>query len=272
MPIRILSHPDRQRVHKLPFCYLCGKPIESKAGRSADHVPPKTMFHVEDRQPLMLTTHKWCNESYSDEDEKAGHLIGLKTGTAPKELRNLRLKFERLDDKHHAVVNFRFKDAVWRWVRGFHAALYRQHLQVLPNSGNPPGDIQTIFSTIETNEEFSAKASVADVIPIKEQFPYIVEVIKFNRAHKNLDTIVSNNGKMRYECVWMRPPTEPWWCFFALDIYDWKDLGASGIQPPKGCVGNYCLFDGTTPKGATESVLEGIVQAYNNDKLDAFAP
>jgi hypothetical protein len=35
------------------------------------------------------------------------------------------------------------------------------------------------------------------------------------------------SSKLRYECVWCRADSgDLWICFFALDIYNWKDLGS----------------------------------------------
>jgi len=61
-----------------------------------------------------------------------------------------------------------------------------------------------------------------------------VQTIKTNRAKNNLDRICCNKGKLTYECVWAQADNDgPWLCIFALDIYDWKDLGRTRVQPAR---------------------------------------
>jgi hypothetical protein len=51
-----------------------------------------------------------------------------------------------------------------------------------------------------------------------------------NRARGKLDRTVCNKGKLAYECVWQQVDNGgPWMCIFAFDIYDWKDLGRTGV-------------------------------------------
>jgi hypothetical protein len=39
----------------------------------------------------------------------------------------------------------------------------------------------------------------------------------------------------------------PWMCVFALDIYDWKDLGRTSVLPARGCAGFYMTPAQTIP-------------------------
>ncbi|GEP59662.1 hypothetical protein RSO01_68280 [Reyranella soli] len=155
-----------------------------------------------------------------------------------------------------AVTNIDVKGAVWRWIRGFHAALYKEHLddRALHAIEVPFADGEIV----DGNVRLSA---------IREQRPYFVEVIKMNRDAQRLDRINSNAGAVTYECVWGQMDDHaPWLCVFALDIYDWRDLGEERLGH-RGCVG--CYQTNHVPSGATvETRTPNAVP--NADQLDPF--
>ena len=65
-----------RRVKELPFCYLCGEKLSEP--QNDDHVPPTSIFLPDDRNvPLILPTHKKCNNDRSDEDQLIGQLIDI---------------------------------------------------------------------------------------------------------------------------------------------------------------------------------------------------
>jgi hypothetical protein len=93
-----------------------------------------------------------------------------------------------------------------------------------------------------------------------------------NRLRGNLDRIVCNKGKLTYECVWQQADNGgPWMCIFALDIYDWKDLGRTGVLPARGCAGFYLTPSRGVPAQATKAATCSILSP-TSDRLDAFAP
>jgi hypothetical protein len=107
--------------------------------------------------------------------------------------------------------------------------------------------------------------------PLLAQHELFVQTIKSNRARGNLDRIVCNKSKLTFECVWQQADNcGPWICIFALDIYDWKDLGRTGILPARGCAGFYVTPARTVPANATLAVSSSIITP-NSDRLDAFA-
>ena len=73
--IELSTQRALRSVRILPFCYLCGKPFEEGDAVDHDHVPPKSIFALADRQPLKMKTHKLCNERHSLDDEKVGQMI-----------------------------------------------------------------------------------------------------------------------------------------------------------------------------------------------------
>jgi hypothetical protein len=171
-----------------------------------------------------------------------------------------------------AVTNVNVVEAVWRYIRGFHAALYREPLSL----GNHM--ITTPFTRGRiVNGELVLEG------PKQEQHFAIVQAIKNQRAAGNVDRIISNNRKVKYECVWVyaddrtavesgqRPPSPRRACFFALDIYDWKRLGDVGVVPARGCAGAYYMSDVQAPSGAS-LYNESAPIVDNQDPWDPFAP
>src|ERR1700730_15990775 len=123
--VSLLSQRDFQGVQKLPFCYLCGKTFVAVDKINRDHLPAKSLFAKQHREPLCLPTHVACNKSHERTDEKIGQLIALRYGKVPRrEMRRLRFAVSPRGTIG-AVTNLDIDSAVWRWIAGFHAALYR---------------------------------------------------------------------------------------------------------------------------------------------------
>lgn len=252
---------DFQEVRSLPFCYLCGATFNATDEVDQDHVPPKSTFNVSDRNlVLKLKTHSACNNALSVADKKIGQLIALRRREQPKSPRDFALQFGHHAGLGIAVENLNVEMAVWRWVKGFHSALYRQ-----PLLGNE-------FAIVTPFPRADKTRNGVKLHPVRKQHLVAVETIKINRALGNLDTIDANNGKLRYESVWCQADDgENWLCCFALDIYDWKDLGSHTAEiPARGCAGIYVQPDRKAPNGATLNRQTAIL-IPNVDKLDPFS-
>lgn len=259
----LTAHKDFQDARRIPFCYLCGHRFVDGDRKNDDHIPPKSCFAKTDRNvPLKLPTHVTCNHSYHLVDEKICQVLSLKRGVVPK-ARNRRVAMEVFPpSRQHsvlgAITNVDIKGAVRRWVRGFHAALYGEPLPESPNFS-----INTPFPTA------SRSSGRLRFDPLLPQHSLFVQTIKVNRFAKNLDRINSNNGELTYECIWVRSDSGPWLCIFALNIYDWKDMGAVQNFPARGCVGCYITATGEPPAGATQATsLQVVVPNY--EPLDPF--
>lgn len=258
--VSLLSQNDFRGVQNLPFCYLCGREFVADDSQNRDHVPPECIFAPLDREPLWLPAHTACNKSYGLLDEKLGQLIALRYGKVPRDPRHRRLKFAVSPQRNlGAVMNLDIDGAVWRWIAGFHAALYRE------SGVGIKGSLITPFP----RARLVNGRAVLD--PLRVQHPLFVETIKSNRRRDNLDRISCNKGKLTYECVWQQADNGgPWMCIFALDIYDWKDLGRTPGLPARGCAGFYITAAQTVPANATRAVKSSII-VPNSDRLDAFA-
>lgn len=263
--VSISTHQDCRTVQKLPFCYLCGKEFEPGDERTRDHLPPETVFALADKQKgpvLWLPAHKPCNEAEGTTDQKLGQLIGLRRSEVPASRRDRQLKFTVFPRQAlGAITNLNIDQAIWRWIRGFHAALYREHM---PNA--PMRALTTPFPRAEQKSRHAA------VEPMKEpQHRIIVQTIKTNRAKRNLDLVHTHDAKLRYEAVWVQSDQGIWMCFFGLDIYDWIDLGDAGIDQRRGCAGCYALSGGSYPVSATRATPTSII-VPNRHPLDPFGP
>jgi hypothetical protein len=227
-------------VQRLPFCYLCGDTLLEDDITDGDHVPAKAAFNVRDREPaLKLRTHKRCNAGMSVDDKKIGQLIALRRREKPPSARDQALKFMSQRDMV-AVANLNIDSAVWRWIRGFHTALYREPLVGAQHS------IRTPFPRAD-----EVKGQLL-LQPLLEQHQLVVATLKHNRAWNNVDRILTNRGQLRYECVWvLSDDGTTSFCMFGVDIYDWKELGSStALIPARGCAGVYQKLDCGRPETA----------------------
>jgi hypothetical protein len=261
--VTLRVHKDFQQVRHLRFCYLCGRKFVDEDDVDRDHVPPKSAFNARDKEPaLILDTHRACNHELSVEDKKVGQLIALRRRERPSSPRDQALQivhYANLDMM--AVENLNVDRAIWRWVKGFHAALYRKALT---------GETYAMQTPFPRGETRDGRVSIE---PIRQQHLLAVDAIKRNRAAGSLDVIVANKGQLQYECVWCKADAgDDWLCMFALDIYDWKDLGSHTSEiPARGCAGMYMVADRSIPESASRDTVTRIA-VPNRDPLDAFAP
>lgn len=261
---RLERQKDFRAVQALPFCYVCGKDFAPDEVTHSDHVPPKACFADADRNfPLQLPTHFKCNNERKMVDEKIGQVVSLKHGRVPS-TQNQRLRFKffpaiRQAGVMGAVDNIDIHGSVRHWLRGFHAALYREYF--------PPEArvaLETPFPAMKLGP------GGPELEPMRlAQHKVFVATIKVNRAANNLDRIECNNGKLVYECVWRQSDSGPWLCVFALNLYDWAELGDIHNFPKRGCAGSYMLAEGRVPEGATKQ-SELKVAIPNYQPLDPF--
>jgi hypothetical protein len=257
----LVTQRDFKAVQTLPFCYLCGKAFKQGDNKNRDHLPPQNIFAKNDRTPaLWLPTHYDCNAAHKLLDEKIGQLISLKRYYRPSSPQNWRLKIALFPRQAlGAVTNVNVDEAIWRWIRGFHAAIYQEYM---------PDTRMRALATPLPRTRNSPFGPVVDTL--HPQHRNAVQLIKTNRAKRNLDSIKSNNAKFTYECVWQQSNDKrAWLCFFAMDIYGWKDLGKTGVQPSRGCAGFYILPTGNIPVNATRGTSTTIL-VPNLDPLDPF--
>ncbi len=234
-----------REVKALPFCYLCGEKLSEP--QNEDHVPPANIFETADRNfPLKLPTHEKCNGDRSAEDQLIGQLINLLHKKAPDSRhKKLDVKAVKSPDGKllAAVYGLNLRAIIRRWVRGFHAALYKEFIPEFPGQ----------FMTSTPLPAADPIEKGGNIIPVQAVVPEFVKEIKRNRATKTLDRIICCNGKFIYDCVWVQMDNCQWWCIYALDLYNWINLGDTTHFEARGCVGSYRRSQGGTPKDAPTS-------------------
>lgn len=264
--VSITKQKDTRKVRDLHFCYLCGVSFNYKDEANYDHVPPEKIFVEQDRDfPIKLKTHQSCHESLNLDDEAMSQLISYLHRKPPSDKNNrLKLKAYKKKDSDTTLValkDIRIEVLIWRWLKAFHAALY---LSPLPEESKKTFEIQTPFPSVD---EIGGNYVVD---PIHNNHYEYVKAIKQNRQAGAIDFIQANNGKLRYECVWYQLNDSGWCCVFALNLYNWKDLGDVNNFPARGCAGMYRLPDSLMPLKASSATK--LAFTYKNiDKADPFS-
>ena len=244
MAVVLDSQASLRAVRRLPFCYLCTHSFIAGQNCNDDHVPPYALFNKADRDfPLILRTHKACNQSRSAEDQVISQLVGLLHGRAPvKGDRKIPMRLGTFLDGSEGVgtMGVDLPGIVKRWVRGFHAALYSQPLAA-----------DSDFATSLPFPEGRLSGGTVEAVPVQPVIAELVGELKRNRATATLDRVLCRNGKCRYECVWAQSDRGEWGCIYCLDVYEWRHLGDTTHFEPRGCVGWYRPATRRVPRNAT---------------------
>lgn len=234
------------------FCYLCGKPFEPTDDKNSDHVPNKRLFREEDRAnfSLALDTHVQCNGDHSSDDNTITQLIGILHDQNIYEHLGGHLLVEVLSMPDGtpvaAAFNLPIQRIIRRWIQAFHAALYAEYLP--ERSPNPDYAMITVHPPLAEGRR--ANDGVIVALPTPPQVATLVEEVKWNRAQGLTDKILSQHGQCHYEGTWVVTDDGQYACFWGLQLYDWKVLGAEA-QGQRGCVGFYYFADGHKPAAAT---------------------
>jgi hypothetical protein len=233
----------------MDFCYWCGTRFTEveELRNEPDHLPPKASFDSSDRNfPLKVACHRKCNIERSVADKKSAQVIGGLRGEFPNSTRDIAIKvapyqFPNQPTPTGVLLNTNWHEEIWRWIRGFHAALYRDFLPA-----DSPHRVYTPFPSGYMRE--GIPVLVDDTLCDQAM---LSTSVKHNRDLDNFDQILCNNGKLQYICVWAKDDASiEWHCEFALQLYDWKRIGDPNY-PHRGCVGRYSLSNGGMPIDAS---------------------
>jgi hypothetical protein len=255
--VSLQTQKDFQSVQRLPFCYVCGNAFAPGYKPNRDHIPPKSIFDKQHREPsLCLPTHIDCNNSYTLSDEKMGQLLGLRQGRSPDPQR----LHVTANEMAGVVHNLDIDSAVWRWISGFHAALYQTSPVGIIRG---PDSLVTPFPRLLDTNHWQRQ----------RQHQKLVLTLHQNHAKGTVDRITCNKEMVFYECVWCQGSlpdgSHPWLCIFGLNVCDWKDLGRTGFLPARGCAGFYALPDRAAPAEATKGTVSSI-EIPMTDPMDPF--
>lgn len=222
----IRTQKELRAAWGVPFCYLCGEPFAEGEERNRDHVPPRSVFAVEDRNPpLQLPVHERCNADQSTDDETLGQLVAVLHGRRPSQER-ARLVADVFRVGGRPMLGLKdlpLWSQIWRCVRGFHAALYREPVVDRGGLIGPPlPDLQIDEGGPDARAEFNTRLFMTKVF--KEQL----------RAGRT-DGLTCNNGRCVYRCVWLTFDNGRPFCLFALRLYNWELLGDPRLGQ-RGCI------------------------------------
>lgn len=252
-----------RHARSFPWCYFCGKPFTDADPNCPDHIPPQSAFHRSDRNfPLKLSAHSSCNGRFSDNDQMIGQWLGIAHQTMPPEkqvlLKTNVYKCDSLPSAMLGIHDLNILPQIKRWVRGFHAALYREFLSDSVEFGIQP--------PMPHGYQYEYMFTINKPQPIHFLF---VSLIKKNRVADRLDRIRCNNGKLSYECFWICDDAGSPMCVFALNIYDWVNLADTTNFQKRGCVGYYRSLNAVPTCATFGTNLDFPFQ--NNATLDPFA-
>lgn len=254
-PIRLSTQQDFRILQRLPFCYLCGEPQAPHHGDAnwlRDRLPPKVIFDKTDRTPpLKLPCHETCrNKSVLDSAAKVltsifmgekSQVESFESGAKPDPPE----KGLQATDLSEPLL----KREIIRWIRGFHAALYRSFLD--SNLVN-----WTVYLPLRVEHNSDVRARAPDLLGQRRVF---LDLIEKNRSVRRLDQIVCYNEYCTYECVWVRPNRGRWFCVWSVDVYGYYLCGAGQAEIPRACVGTYGPFEMTPAIAMQESPFDSLL-------------
>lgn len=247
---RITSQKKMRQIRgEIQFCYLCGEelPARDKSGCrqqvTGEHVIPRSLLGDVPKDSTQawaveLTVHRSCEQSRKQHVDhwlkllQEIHVKPPRQWAGPGHLRNLPVYPSQVTHPDTGDVLPAFSgcsvllDGVWQWIRGIHAALYREFLpsdvrhRVLPpvpacnNQGNGP--------TLEETERFSQVTLAA---------------VSLAESLDKWDGIAAWGGAMQYRCVWWqrRQPGvtagTDWTCFWTLTFPLVDEWSRQVLQP-----------------------------------------
>lgn len=257
--IHLSTQKQFRELQRIPFCYLCAGPITQECVTNREHVIAKSLIHASDRNfPLILPSHKRCNEEWSDGDETIGQLVSLLHSEAnPSHKLAVTDHCPGSEVRYGTVSGVPLEPIIWRWVRGFHAALYRVPLVDRPGH----------YCILTPLPQIEIKNGRPFPVQVRPQYFKFAEVLRRNRLTNNLDYIEFYNGKARFECVWEKFDCGKSFCIFALKIYEWSKLSDEVPGPKHACIG--CYLSDPTPEGASTSTSP-VHEDYDSMELDPF--
>jgi len=237
---RIETQQAMQQARRgLSFCYLCGSALPSKrrgatCGIVGEHVIPRALLGeplAMQCWPVVLDVHTVCEESIKSQQDswisalQAMHTLAPENWPAPGHVRGLPVTAElvSIPEFEDPVPAFQGVQNLLRgvasWIRGFHAALYRESLQTdvvihalppVPAMGKESG------LTLHFVEEFSSM---------------IIRAVHAAVISDRWDGINAWCGELRYFCTWWRrsqpnsDDPERWICYWTLTypgVLDWS--------------------------------------------------
>lgn len=236
MSVWVTKESEMQQIRKeVTFCYLCGCCLHSgrrsKNGNNRDHILPQALFGApptsEAWRPI-LNAHVQCHEETKNKEGEEVAVLLHKFQTLDgklaeknwaSNLKALGLELRKEFDPHigetlHLVKGFgSAHDAVWHWIRGLHAVLYREYL--------PPLMKHRAFAPMgEANipDSGDSKRRIGPEEIFKEKTT-ISEVLSVACHNAQFDGVRCWGNRCQYMCVWAQIDRQSPFCMWSL-LYD----------------------------------------------------
>ena len=198
MPKLTMTQDEMRANLSLRFCCVCGKPFAKNEKPTRQHVPPRSVFAVEDQDPLLvLRAHDSGNQKQSVDDEVIGQLVSVLHDRYPAEER-LRIAMDLFSVDGSVLPMVGVKDLpltriIFGWVRCFHATLYCKYLVDGGGFIGPP------FPESEPDGNGGATPE-----PVHVSRYSMTHILKQQAKIGRADEVVCFNGKCYYRCTWLK--------------------------------------------------------------------
>jgi len=235
---RITTQQDFKVNKNLPFCYLCGEPLDNGEPTDVDHCPPKSIFSKQDRAdyPIVVKVHKKCNHDRHLDDEMLSLLFDPLSKQGKVDEGKHRAKMEKrkvslnvFDRELDGYTNLPLRPFASRVVQCMHAILYKEYF---PN-GVVRGEIIYPFAELSQEGEWISARNQKQALDIAQTLGASIKADTF-------DCIIAYNSKFKYVCCWS-PYDDISVCLYAFDIMNMSQMAAIPTGLPKVVVGNYRL-------------------------------
>ncbi len=245
----------REARRAVGFCYLCGKELPKKrhSATVGEHVIPKKLLGtlpstLNECWPIELDVHPECEDRMKQEKDhylKLFQELNTKPRcdwASPEQVRKIPISPRRVhlsDGSSWAAFEMgELLEGAWMWIRGIHAAIYREFL--------PPDVPSHVFPPVPS---FSSSPDGPSLKEAEEISHLTRSVIQLGLNIDKWDGVVAWGGAVQYHCIWYPLATpqgmQGWLCCWTLTIpglLEW-----SGTVLPPGAErpwhGQYCLTE-----------------------------
>jgi len=235
---RITTQQALKANKHIPFCYLCGEPLDNGLPLNDDHCPPKSIFNSKDRTdyPIILKVHQKCNHEKHLSDELLSVFFDplSNQGKVDKDKhqkkmykRKVNVQFPR--GRLVGYTDLPLMPFASRLAQCMHAILYKEYF---PN-GVIRGEIRFPFAEVSQEGEVLSEK-------FKEQSLNIAMTIASSIKADKYDCVIAYNKQFKYVCCWS-PFDDASACLFAFDIMNMARMASTITGLPKVVIGHYFM-------------------------------
>jgi len=235
---RITTQQEFKVNKKLPFCYLCGEPLDNGLPINDDHCPPKSIFSTLDRAnyPIVLKVHEQCNHAWHLTDDMLSLLFDPLSGQGKVEKEKHRSKMEKrkvsLDVQgieFKGYANLPLRPFAYRMNQCMHAILYKEWLPY-----NIQRDVMYPFAEANNKGQLISEEICEVSLAMSKR---LVSSIKAD----TFDCVTAYNDTFKYVCCWSTFDNGNPVCIFAFDLMKMAQMAVPFGRLPKAVIGHYAI-------------------------------